>query len=87
MVKIRDDIFPNLMGIFNESREKVLEVWIEEAFNPFSNRFSSLEEFVNFINKIKEPKNAEKFIRLSQFYHSCKNFVPHTFTRARLRTI
>ena len=56
MVKIRDDIFPNLMGIFNESREKVLDVWIEEAFNPFSNRFSSLEEFVNFINKIKEPK-------------------------------
>ena len=81
MIKIRDEIFPNLKGIFNESREKILEVWIGEAYNPFNNRFASLEEFINFINKIKEPKNAEKFLRLSQFYHSCKNYVPDTFTK------
>lgn len=81
MIKIRDDIFPTLMGLFNEPREKILEVWIEEAFNPFNNRFLSLEEFINFINQMKEPKNAEKFIRLSQFYNLCKNFVPHTFTK------
>lgn len=79
--EIRSDVFPHLGGFGFGPRESNLRIWIREAYQPFSSQFSNLIQFVDFINRIQQSENAERFIRYCQFYGSSKNWVKHPFTK------
>jgi len=79
-MEIRIDIFSEL-GWFYSSREVELDIWVKEAYQPFNTHFSTLDKFISFINDIEKTEDAERFIRLCQFYNSSKNYVKHSFTK------
>jgi len=80
-MKIRSDIFPNLGGLGLGSRNKLLKVWVTEAHKALDNHFSSLNQFIEYVNNLNSKESAEYFIRLCQFYNSSKNYVEDPFTK------
>lgn len=81
MVDFRDDVYPLMKGWLGEKREEILSVWIDEAYSAFSNKFDSREKFIIFFNNIAQPDDAERFLRLCQFYSVSKTVVKDSFTK------
>lgn len=80
VISIREDIFPDLDGIF-DSRNILLKRWVDASYDGMKDQFSSLDDFIIFLNNIKNKKDAEQFLRLCRFYNSSKNYVEYSFTK------
>lgn len=81
MVNLRDDIYPKMTDWYGQTREDILNVWIDEAYIPFTEKFKSRDDFILFLNAISNPKDAELFLRLCKFYAVSKTVVKDTFTK------
>jgi hypothetical protein len=53
---------------FFEPKEKIVENWAEEAFEALNSVFSSKEDFINYLNSLKNPRYAELLIQMGPFY-------------------
>ena len=73
MVQIREDIFPKIQSIFS-TREEIIKIWVREAYNGLNSIFPNKKSFVEYINKIHDPLNAELLIRSAQYYLVSKKY-------------
>jgi|GEM_PF-5904716 hypothetical protein len=80
MAKMRDDLFPNMAVIF-EPKNKIIEMWVDEAFEAFRSLFSSKEKFIEYLNSFKDPRNAELLIGIGGFYLLAKKYHPQSYIR------
>ena len=78
---MRNDLFPKMIGFFLESKEKIIERWVDEAFSALVSLFPAKEDFIVYINSIKDPKDAELLIRLSQFYLIAKKYQQESYVK------
>ena len=81
MVKIREDIFPNLKDDIFDTRANTLDSWINEALEPFQALFPTKNTFINYLNSFKKPQDAELFIRLSHFYGVSKIYEKSSYVK------
>jgi len=72
ITKLRKDFFPTIKE-FPENRENTINTWISEAFEAVNSLFPSKEKFIEYVNSFRNPRDAELFIRLCQFYLIAKN--------------
>lgn len=80
LIKLRNDLFPQMIEFF-ESKEKTIERWADEAFEAFSSKFSSKEEFIKYMNSLKNPRDAELFIRIGHFYLVAKKYQQASYVK------
>ena len=81
MVKLREDLFPNLQnGIFGTRREN-LNLWIDDAYEPLSESFHFKDDFIIFINSIRNAEDAELFIKMCWFYNISKTVEKSSYVK------
>jgi len=78
VTKLRKDIFTTIEESL-ENRENTLNMWINEAFKAVNSLFPSKEKFIEYVNLFRNPRDAELFIRLCQFYLITKKIRKGTF--------
>jgi hypothetical protein len=60
MSKIREDIFPNMVPVF-QSKESIIEGYVNEAFESVSALFSTKEQLIDYIYSLDSHETAELF--------------------------
>jgi len=80
MVELRNDLFSEMIGLF-EPKERTIRMWVDEAFEAFKSLFSSNDDFIKYINSIKNPKDAELLIKIGGFYLVAKKYQKESFIK------
>ena len=80
MSGIRNDLFPR-MTVFQESKKQVMGRYVDEAFEAVGNLFSSKQDFINYLNSIKDRGDAELFIRICHFYRIAKKYQSRSYVK------
>jgi hypothetical protein len=57
------------------------ESLVDEAFEALGSLFSSKEEFINYLNSFKNPKNVELLIDVTKFYLIAKKYHPQSYIK------
>lgn len=78
LVQLRNDMFPK-MGSYFGSKESTIQQWVDEAFDALSSLFSSKDEFVEYLNSLRNHKDAELLVRASQFYLISKKYQSESY--------
>jgi hypothetical protein len=83
-LKIRGDIYP---WAKSDEREKILQGLASLAFETFSSLFSSVDDVIKYINNFENPKIAERFLEIGEFYHFAKfYYCPNCFPPKRIES-
>ncbi len=72
MVELRNDIFINLKD--NTRQTTIEKYYVDEAFEAMGHLFDNKDKFVDYLNSIKNPADAELFVRMSSFYLIAKKY-------------
>ena len=65
-----------------KKRTKLVEYKIKKCFNALrDNLFSSEEEFIGYVNSMKDPKDAELFLDLCEFYSTFKELKGYPYIK------
>lgn len=70
MMELRKDIYINAN---RKEIQSLLDQYVETSKKIFSNHFSNNDEVVKFVNLIKNPKDAEKFLETTRKLDKYKN--------------
>jgi hypothetical protein len=62
-------------------REDTIEIWVNEAYDALKAVFPNKSTFVDYINKITDPLNAELLIRSAQYYLVAKEYQKDSFVK------
>lgn len=71
-------MFPK-MGSYFGSKERMIQQWVSEAFDALSSLFSSRDEFVEYLNSLRNHEDAELLVRASQFYLISKKYQSQSY--------
>jgi hypothetical protein len=80
LIKLRNDLFPNMVEFF-EPKEKTVESWADEAFEALNSVFPSKEVFIEYVNSLKNPRDAELLIHIGQFYLVTKKYQQASYVK------
>jgi rubrerythrin len=81
-LKIRGDIYS---WAKSREKEKIVQGLARLAFETFSGLFSSEDDVIKYINNFENPKIAERFLEIGEFYHFAKfYYCPNCFPTKRI---
>lgn len=80
MIEIRKDIFPKMIS-FLEAKDITIAKYIDQAFEAFSEVFSSKDEFIKYINSLENHETAELFIKICKFHSITKKYQPTSYVK------
>jgi len=66
---------------FLEPRKETINRWVDEAFSALGSIFSSRDDFVEYLNSLRNYEDAELLIRISQFYLVAKKYQPESYVK------
>jgi hypothetical protein len=66
---------------FFEPKDKTIERWADVAFEAFNSIFSSKEEFIKYVNSLKNPRDAELFLHIGDFYLIAKKYQRESYVK------
>jgi hypothetical protein len=66
---------------FFEPKDKTIERWMDVAFEAFNSIFSSKEDFIKYMNSLKNPRDAELFLRIGGFYLIAKKYQRESYVK------
>lgn len=81
MIKLRNDLFPHMIEFEPKAKEKTIEGWADKAFEAFSSLFSSKEDFIKYVNSLKNPRDAELFLQTGNFYLVAKKYQHESYVK------
>ncbi|MEN3016305.1 MAG: hypothetical protein ABC585_00210 [Candidatus Methanosuratincola petrocarbonis] len=64
-----------------KAKEKTIEGWADKAFEAFSSLFSSKEDFIKYVNSLKNPRDAELFLQTGNFYLVAKKYQHESYVK------
>jgi len=79
--KIRNDIYPRLVDTPLWTREGHIDVLINECYKAMEQKLGKKSDFINYLNKIERPEDAELLIDVLSFYNKAKNYAEDTFIK------
>lgn len=79
MLRIRDDIYPNLKDTFLWQRDEVIKGFLNEANSALGRFFSTHDELIKYINAFLRREDAELFLDVCRFFNIAKNYACHPF--------
>jgi hypothetical protein len=66
---------------FFEPKERTIKMWADEAFEALKSQFSSNDDFIKYINSLKDPKDAELLIKIGGFYLVAKKYQKDSYVK------
>jgi len=69
-----------MIGFF-EPKEKIIERYVDEAFDAVNGLFSSKQEFIDYLNSFGNPREAELFIKICRYYLVAKKHQPTSYIK------
>lgn len=79
MVRIRDDIYPNLTDTLLWQRDEVIRNFLDEATSALGRFFGTQDELIKYINGFVRREDAETFLDVCRFFNIAKNYACHPF--------